>query len=248
MLNDDMPIGRILTRREAILLLGAAGMSLAGCPASSTLTDAGSDSGTTDTGTTATGGCVVRPELTEGPYFVDELLQRSDIRMDPSDGSTQTGVPLVLKFNISKIESGACSALAGAQVDVWHCNAGGLYSDESANHTVGRKFLRGYQLTDSNGAVEFLTIYPGWYSGRTAHIHFKIRTFSGSRQTFEFTSQLFFSDPLNDQVFAQSPYNTRGTRNTRNSNDNIYNSQMLLSPTQQDDGNEASFDIGLDLG
>lgn len=244
MLNDDLPVGRVLNRREALLLLGAAGLSMAGCPTSATLTD----TSTTDSGATGSGGCVVRPEATEGPYFVDELLQRSDIRVDPTDGSTQDGVPLMLSFNVSKFAGSSCSALAGAQVDAWHCNANGLYSDESANGTVGAKSLRGYQLTDANGAVQFVTIFPGWYGGRTAHIHFKIRTFSGTQQTFEFTSQLFFSDALADAVYANAPYNTRGTRTTRNGNDNIYDSRLLLTPSAQGDGYAAAFDIALDPG
>jgi hypothetical protein len=91
--------------------------------------------------------------------------------------------------------------------------------------SVGKKFLRGYQITDSSGAVQFTTIYPGWYSGRTIHIHFRIRTASGSTN---FTSQLFFDDTISDQVLAAAPYNTRGTRNTTNRSD-IYTAATLLN-------------------
>src|SRR5439155_24394219 len=103
--------------------------------------------------------CAVTPAETEGSYWVDELLPRSDITVDPSDGSVRPGVPLRLNINVLRADAG-CAPAAGVQVDVWHCDAGGLYSDEAANGTVGRKFLRGYQITDVSGVVRFTTIYP----------------------------------------------------------------------------------------
>jgi protocatechuate 3,4-dioxygenase beta subunit len=127
------------------------------------------------------------PTVTEGPYWVDEKLFRSDIRTDPATGVVRQGIPLALTINV--VNSNAnCAALAGAYVDIWHCDAIGIYSDEStynpgggtgAVSTTGQKFLRGYQITDANGHVQFTTIYPGWYSGRTIHIHVRIRTFNG---------------------------------------------------------------------
>lgn len=199
----------------------------------------------TPTGTITAPACVVRPERTEGPYFVDELLNRSDIRSDPTTNLIKAGTQLNLSFHITSVANGGCAVLPNAQVDVWHCDAGGLYSDESANNTVGQKFLRGYQLTDASGLAKFVTIYPGWYSGRTVHIHFKIRV-----GNLEFTSQLFFDDTLTDTVFQSSPYNTRGTRNTRNANDGIYNqnntgSQLLLALTQNGSAYDTVFDIGV---
>ena len=97
--------------------------------------------------------CVVRPEQTEGPYFVDEKLNRSDIRNEPSDNSSKPGVPLRLEFQVSRIAGGACAPLNGAIVDVWHCDALGVYSDvrDSKFDARGKKFLRGYQQTDTNG-------------------------------------------------------------------------------------------------
>jgi uncharacterized protein (TIGR03437 family) len=196
--------------------------------------------------------CVARPALTEGPYFVDELLNRSDIRPDPSNNTVKAGVPLKLRINVNRTSGADCSPLPGALVDIWHCDAAGAYSDIAGGagqaNTSGQKFLRGYQVTDSSGSVEFTTVYPGYYPGRTVHIHFKIRLFAGTTRTYEFTSQLFFDDALTDQVFTQSPYNTRGARNTRNSNDGIYNSggsQLLLDLTPAGAGYAASFDIGL---
>jgi protocatechuate 3,4-dioxygenase beta subunit len=220
------------TRRQALGLIGAAGAA--------SLVVLGRR------GRAWAASCTVTPEETEGPYWVDELLQRSDITSDPSDGSVRPGVPLQVKLNVLHTDD-ACSPAAGVQVDVWHCDAGGLYSDETANGTVGKKFLRGYQLTDGNGAVQFTTIYPGWYAGRTIHIHFRVRTFSGSTTTYDFTSQLFFDDTVSDQVLAQSPYNTRGTRDTTNANDNIYNAATLTSLTADGSGGwVATFDVALD--
>ena len=198
--------------------------------------------------TAAVPDCVVRPELTEGPYFVDEKRNRSDIRSDPSDGSVSEGVPLSLAFVVSQVGTGSCTPLKDAQVDVWHCDALGVYSDVQGS--TGKKFLRGYQLTDTNGSAKFTTIYPGWYQGRTVHIHFKIRTAGASGGTYEFTSQLFFDDTLSDQVYTQAPYAQHNGRTTRNTDDNIYRgsgSQLILNLTKSGDGYAATFPIGLDL-
>ncbi len=240
-----------ISRRDTLRLIGAAGATAlvgwAGRPAMKFLP---SGAGSSSVSASAL-SCVVRPQLTEGPYFVDEKLNRSDIRTDPSTGTVRPGTPLQLVFNISRVNGATCTDLSGAYVDVWHCDAGGSYSDvrDGGFDTRGQKYLRGYQVTDTNGTAEFLTIYPGWYSGRAVHIHFKIRLFAGSNKTYEFTSQLFFDDSLTDQVYTQSPYNSKGTRNTRNNQDGIYNqggSQLLLNVTQDGQGYRAVFDIGLE--
>ncbi len=201
----------------------------------------------------ATPACVVTPTETEGPYFVDERLNRSDITSNPTDGAARPGVPLALTFTIARVGSGGCTALSGAQVDVWHCDAGGVYSDVAANDSAGKKFLRGYQVTDSSGVAKFTTIYPGWYQGRAVHVHFKIRTFTGSAKTFEFTSQIFFDDTVTDAVFKVAPYSSRGTRDTRNQNDMVYTSNnnsgamLLAALTPTSAGYAASFAVGLNL-
>jgi protocatechuate 3,4-dioxygenase beta subunit len=276
--NDDRPVGRILSRREALALLGAAGAAaLAACAPEQTatpipiFTDAATGlpaatAGSTGAPATATsaalataapttaaeaiaaGMCIVRPELSEGPYFVDEMLNRSDIRADPADGSVKAGLPLALAFRVSRLSGAECAPLAGAQVDIWHCDAAGAYSDviDRGSSTVGQKFLRGYQLTDANGVAQFLTIYPGWYSGRAVHIHFKIRTDAG----LEFTSQLFFDDDLSRAVYANEPYAAKGEQNTPNATDGLYRqggSQLLLDLTETADGYAALFDIGMEL-
>lgn len=190
--------------------------------------------------------CIVRPEQTEGPYFIDEQLNRSDIRVDPFDGSIRPGTLLHLRFNVTQITTNACTFLQGVYVDVWHCDAVGDYAGVGSN--VGRKFLRGYQVTNALGAVEFLTVYPGWYPGRTVHIHFKIRTELNSTG-YDFTSQLYFDDTLTDQVFLQEPYASQGIRDTRNNTDGIYQNggtQLILTCTPDGSGGySAAFNIGL---
>jgi protocatechuate 3,4-dioxygenase beta subunit len=199
----------------------------------------------------AAAACVMTPAKTEGPYFVDERLNRSDIRSDPTTADVQDGVKLTLKLSVFDA-SDDCAPVQGVQVDIWHANAAGKYSEESANGTSGQKFLRGYQLTDADGAVTFTTIYPGWYSGRAVHIHFKVRTFDGSTETLEFTSQLFFTDAMNATVFAQAPYSSRGNPDTTDSTDNIYGTDgasLLLQPTSDGSGGYvADFSVGLSGG
>ncbi len=222
----------------------------AATPAPTTAPTATATSASAGTAATAAlPACIVRPEQTEGPYYVDEQLNRFDIRSDPSDGSVKEGVPLELTFRVSRVGTD-CTPLAGAIVDVWHCDALGVYSDVSdpGFNTVGKKFLRGYQVTDQNGIARFITIYPGWYQGRTVHIHFKIRTNPTGEQGHEFTSQLYFDDAITDQVHAQQPYASKGQRTLRNSGDAIYRnggSQLMLPLVNTGQGYSAVFDIGL---
>ncbi|HEU0302853.1 MAG TPA: intradiol ring-cleavage dioxygenase [Longimicrobium sp.] len=259
--DDDLPIGRILNRREALKLFTAAGAAvLSGCGNGGSRTAASSGAGSAASGTgtgaaaTAVPGCVVRPELTVGPYFVDQQLERSDIRPEPTTGAAKAGVPLALTFNVSQIGSGACTPLPGAMVDVWQCDADGVYSgvqDQLVGFdTTGQKFLRGWQRTGADGTARFTTIYPGWYPGRTVHIHFKIRRDASASQAYEFTSQLFFDDALTDQVHARPPYAAKGERDLRNARDGIYQEagdQLLLALTPAGAGYQAAFAIALDL-
>jgi protocatechuate 3,4-dioxygenase beta subunit len=186
---------------------------------------------------------------------VDEKLNRSDIRSDPSDGSVREGIPLRLALHVYRIDGGFCTPLPGAFVDIWQCDALGAYSDVldrvgSFEDTQGKKFLRGYQVTDASGKVEFLTIYPGWYPGRTVHIHFKIRTDPATELGHEFTSQLYFDDSLTDQVHAQAPYAAKGRRTTTNSADGIFRRggiQLMLKLAKDQQGYMGTFDIGLQM-
>ena len=265
--NDDLPIGRVLDRREALKLMAAAGaVALVGCDrgnAATTSSAAGrvAASASTATTTAALPGCVVRPELTLGPYFLDNQLNRSDIRSEPGTGAAKPGVPLVVEFNVSQITNGQCLPLKGAMVDVWHCDADGIYSgvvDQGEGfNTVGQKFLRGHQITDDKGVARFTTIYPGWYPGRAVHIHFKVRApwapgakVTDATKQYDFTSQLFFEESQNDKVFAQAPYNRKGPRDRMNESDGIYRQSggsLLVKVAAADQGYAGKFDIGLDL-
>jgi protocatechuate 3,4-dioxygenase beta subunit len=181
---------------------------------------------------------------------VDESLNRSDIRSDPSDGSVKPGARLDLAFKVSRLFGDGCAPLAGALVDVWHCDHLGVYSDveDPDFNTVGKKFLRGYQATGPDGVARFTTIYPGWYHGRTVHVHFKIRSAPSRTPGFEFVSQLYFDDTLTDEVHSRPPYAAKGRRNRRNSDDGIFSrggSQLLLSPARTEQGYAAPFEIAI---
>jgi protocatechuate 3,4-dioxygenase beta subunit len=270
--QDDVQIGRVLSRREVLVLFGAVGTAaaLAACAAGA------SSSGPASAATSATPGasasasagiaasamasaaaalpsCIVRPAETEGPYFVDEKINRSDIRSDPSTGALSEGARLDLSFAVAKISGGSCTAYADVLVDVWHCDALGVYSDVSdpGFQTNGKKFLRGYQVTDASGVAKFTTIVPGWYQGRTVHIHFKIRSDAASGSGLEFTSQLFFDDGVIDKIHANQPYALKGQRTLRNAGDGIYQGggdQLLLSLTgDASSGDASTFDIGLQV-
>jgi len=228
---------RLLSRRDLLLRGGASALVLTGVSQSDWMA-AFAQSIT----------IAATPSETEGPYWVDEQLNRSDIRTDPSTGVVSAGFPLALGITVSRITGGTIVPLSGAYVDIWHCNASGLYSDESANNTVGQKYLRGYQVADAHGNVRFLTIYPGWYSGRTVHIHFRVRLYSGSSTSLNFTSQLFFDESVTTTIFGLSPYAQRPNRDTFNATDMIYasgGSGLLLRLAQDGTYGLSSFHVML---
>jgi protocatechuate 3,4-dioxygenase beta subunit len=247
--NDDNPTGQILSRRDALKLLGAGSASLFAWSAA----PAAADTLTPNAVAGSALDCIVRPELKIGPYFVDNQLNRSDIRFEPADSSIKAGALLTLNIGVFAVTSGRCIPLEGAQLDVWHCDAQGIYSGIKGwpFDTTGLIFLRGYQLTDPKGQVQFKTIFPGWYSGRTVHIHVMIRTTTAEGQYYEFVSQLFFSDTLTDRIHALKPYVRKEPRNTRNSADSVYAKggyQLLLNVTGSSSSSYvARINIGLDL-
>jgi protocatechuate 3,4-dioxygenase beta subunit len=186
------------------------------------------------------------PQQTEGPYFVDDMPNRSDIRSDPSDGSVQQGVPLHLVLHVYDVDNGSCIPLRGAQVDIWHANSQGVYSAVQDAGTAGKKFLRGYQVTDDNGTVRFTTIYPGWYQGRAIHIHVKVRTFEGPEKTLEWTSQFYLNNSINEQVHTESPYSNHGPPDMTNEEDGIYRGASSDGLVQSNTGKHLTLNMTKD--
>ena len=200
-------------------------------------------------------GCIVSPQQTPGPYIVDKRLRRADLRLDPATGTLTAGVPLTLSLKVAQIVGTDCRPLAGAVVDVWQCDAHGEYSgvvDRAQGFdTRGKSFLRGYQLTDEDGRAEFTTIYPGWYPGRSVHIHFKVRTSESAGRAGEFTSQWYFDDGLSDAVFTSGPYAEKAGRRTLNERDGIYRRggrELMLAVKKTPAGYAGTFDLGVRLG
>jgi protocatechuate 3,4-dioxygenase beta subunit len=176
--------------------------------------------------------CSVTPEQTEGPYYFDADKVRSDIRED------REGVRLRLALRVR--DAGSCKPLPDAVVDIWHADAGGAYSgfDDAAAKT---RYLRGAQVTNSDGVVEFTTIYPGWYQGRTVHVHVKVHLNNAD----VLTSQLYFDDDVSNAVFGRAEYAARGERDQRNESDGIYDPSLVMTTKRDGDGylGVMSFDV-----
>ncbi len=247
--------------------------SLASGAASAKATGQATSSATSSSPAAAgTGACVLSPEMTDGPYYIDEGLVRNDI----TEG--KPGVPLQLRLTVQS--AGACRPIADATVELWHCDAGGVYSGYSGAQVRGAPgggpppnggpqpggtpppggpgagggghatptdkltFLRGGQRSDSAGAVTFQTIYPGWYMGRATHIHVKVHVGGAVVHT----GQLFMDDAISDAVYAQAPYAAHGKRETTNANDGIYASggaQSMLALSMAGSGYVGSIVLGV---
>lgn len=246
----------LLTRRRALGLLAGAGLGVvaAACgndSSSSSRSSTGTSAGTTasTTGTTAATAssgavaCVLTPEVTEGPYYLDLDKVRSDI----TEG--KAGAPLDLEITV--VDATSCSPIKDAAVDVWHCDAEGVYSGfvggggPGGGTTNDLTFLRGTQVTDAAGLGEFQSIVPGWYPGRAVHIHMKVHV-GGS---VVHTGQLFFADALNNEVAQAAPYSSKGEPDMRNSDDSIYRdagaASAILDMTKSGDGYVGTITVGV---
>jgi protocatechuate 3,4-dioxygenase beta subunit len=221
----------VLASRRALLAAGAVTAAGVGAGKLGVLAQDSAATPGSDTASTTANACVLTPELTEGPYFLDGDLIRQDIT------DARPGAPLKLQILVNNATT--CEPLANAAVDIWHCDAHGYYSGISSNNpgpdadateaaeAADARFLRGIQLTDATGVAEFQTIYPGWYMGRTIHIHMKVsedgevgKTYDGGHVSH--TGQLFFDDAISDQVFLLEPYAGRpDEQRTTNDQDNI---------------------------
>jgi protocatechuate 3,4-dioxygenase beta subunit len=182
--------------------------------------------------------CVLTPELTEGPYFVPGEKVRRNI----TEG--KPGTPLDLRLTV--VDASTCKPIKSAVVDIWHADALGVYSGAIANNP-GTNFMRGVQKTDSAGLARFQSVYPGWYQGRAVHIHVKVHL--GGNVVH--TGQFFFKDTLTDAVYKQSPYNARGSRDTRNTADSIYRNggnRSMLKVVKTASGYRAGITMGVHRG
>ncbi len=197
--------------------------------------------------------CVLTPEQDEGPFYIDLARVRRDIV------ESRPGVPLALALTV--VDAGTCEPIRDAAVDVWHCDALGVYSGEPSEGSSGEAFLRGIQLTDADGRAEFATVYPGQYPGRTTHIHLKVHlggqrsggAYSGGHVSH--TGQLFTSDRDDAEVFALSPYSRNDAGITPRDADFIFRDQggsravLALQPVGTSlarDGYAARATLGVD--
>jgi protocatechuate 3,4-dioxygenase beta subunit len=190
---------------------------------------------------------VLTPEVTEGPYYIDADLVRSDV----TEGKPGTPVELA----ITVVDADGCAPVRDAAVDIWHCDASGIYSGYEGASTGGpgggrtatdsTRYLRGTQVTGADGLATFHTIYPGWYRGRAVHIHMKVHVDSSTRHT----GQLFFTDDLTESVYESSPYSDRGSADMRNGDDSIYeqaggrSAEVAMTPSG--DGYRGAITVGI---
>lgn len=245
-------------RRRALGLLGAGGLStliLGACRGSgsddSATTSASTTGVTASPPTTAAmfenaAACSVTPEQTEGPFYIDVDQIRGDIRED------REGVRLKVAARV--VDADGCTPIKDAVFDVWHADAAGQYSGfdggPSAARRVGgggsaptsqTRYLRGAQITNADGIAEITTVYPGWYPGRTAHIHAKVYI----SNTEVLTTQLYFDEAVSDAVYGMAPYRSRGRRDRSNADDAIFNSRTVMTTSKDGDGYLGLITIGV---
>jgi protocatechuate 3,4-dioxygenase beta subunit len=225
----DKRLDTPITRRGSLLALGGLAAGALGWKV-----DSAESAGDGPAGV-ASGAisCVLTPELTEGPYYVSGEKVRSNI----TEG--RPGVPLALALTV--VDASTCKPIKGASVDIWHCDALGVYSGVQGNTGT---FMRGAQRSNSSGLARFTTVYPGWYNGRAVHIHVKVHV-GGS---VVHTGQFFFNDAVTDAVYKRAPYKTRGARDVRDSSDSIYRnggSKSLLTVKKSGTGYIGAITMGV---
>jgi protocatechuate 3,4-dioxygenase beta subunit len=226
-----------LSRRRVLGWLGGLGLAvlIPGCadddePSSGPV--AATTTTTEDTTATTTPNCVLTPEVTEGPYYLDLDLMRSDI----TEG--KSGLPYDLQIKV--VDAETCGAIKAVAVDVWHCDAEGVYSGVQGDDGT---FCRGVQVRDASGNAAFRTIFPGWYTGRAVHIHLKV--IQGG-QTW--TGQLFFDDATLEAAYAKEPYSSRGPADVPNSADGIFgqtNGSTTVATDVADDRASGQVTVGV---
>nr|WP_234343004.1 intradiol ring-cleavage dioxygenase [Streptomyces fulvoviolaceus] len=230
-----------ISRRRAIAVTGgtvaAGGLAVAGYQSAFADTaDATTEASATASATSTSSECMtLMTSVTEGPYYLDGALVRKDI----TEG--KSGVPLTLRLTVVDATDG-CTPVSGAAVEIWHCDAWGYYSgyttanpggsapaeSEDGSTANDNTYLRGYQIANENGVVKFETIFPGWYTPRTCHIHLKVHT-GGEKEdgTYEggkvnYTGQLFFPDDVAEEIFTLEPYSQHSGTYTELADDMVY--------------------------
>lgn len=180
------------------------------------------------------GSCELAPEGAEGPFYFDVDRLRRDITED------RDGAPLELGIRVRAAGGGGCEPTADAIVDVWHTDAAGAYSGFTGGgppgsadaDTEGETFMRGAQPTDGEGIAVFETVYPGWYPGRTPHIHAKVHLDASTL----LTTQLYFDEAISRRVYSRPPYASRGAADVTNSADGLYTPETQLDLRERGDG------------
>jgi protocatechuate 3,4-dioxygenase beta subunit len=261
-------------RRFLVLGAGAAaiGPALTACSDSSGGGKDGAAGGAQPSASASAGGaagtaqCVLSTNVTQGPYYLDKALVRRDIR------EGKAGVPLTVRLTVQDTTA-SCNPVAGAAVEIWHCDAWGYYSgyttaspggnapaeSEDTSGANDKTYLRGYRIAGADGVVEFATIVPGWYTPRVTHIHVKVHT--GGQQadgTYQggktnFTGQLFFDDAIGEAVYQLAPYTRHTGTPTKLAGDMVYTGggakDGLMTVTAVDSANPAAGYVGtLTLG
>jgi protocatechuate 3,4-dioxygenase beta subunit len=212
-----------LTRRGSLVRLGGFLATAIGAAGLKIETSEGAGPAAVASGAVS---CVLTPEQTEGPYYIANEAVRRNI----TDG--RPGVPLLLRAFV--VNASTCKPIKSAAVDIWHADAGGVYSGFGSG-AGNRTFMRGVQRTNAKGLAQFRTVYPGWYQGRTVHIHVKVHL--GGNVVH--TGQLYFPDAVTDAVYRKQPYSSRPNRDVRNAADSIFRnggSKSLLSVKQSSAG------------
>ncbi|MFD4546409.1 intradiol ring-cleavage dioxygenase [Streptomyces sp. NPDC058466] len=261
-----------ITRRRALAVTGgtvaAGGLAAAGYQAAFADETTGTDAQATASASSSGGTCVLMSSVTEGPYYLDGALVRKDI----TEG--KSGVPLTLRITVQDTTD-SCNPVSGAAVEIWHCDAWGYYSgyttanpggsapaeSEDGSTANDQTYLRGYQIANANGVVKFETIFPGWYTPRTCHIHVKVHT-GGEKEdgtyeggTVNYTGQLFFDDDVAAEIFALEPYSQHTGSYTELADDMVYDGGgaasglLTLKPVHKKDpskGYKGLITLGID--
>lgn len=211
-----------MERKQFLKTLGMTSLILPLLGACSKDDDPTTSTDTTDVGSSGStsGSCTTSPSETAGPFPTKNpsSLEMVDIRSD------RTGVPMTVKIAVQN-KNNSCAVLGNAIVDIWHCDKDGYYSEyggsgmQAANFTAYH-FLRGRQVTNSDGLVGFTTIFPGWYSGRAPHIH--VHVYDSSGKSLLVTQVAFPTEVCNTVYTTATSYYTKGKQDTSNTSDNIF--------------------------